>query len=165
MSCVSTDGTNFLAAGKKVAGHYVSGVSACSQYDVHIFTSMPRLDAGAGVLDSAASDELESALSKSRVWVGHGFKPCRERPTPFRASAPETQVCCCSDSVTGETKGKSQTLTSLTLQAKSSRGFLSSPGDGSFWLRAENSATLRRDSVHGARMRRQTRVNRINRID
>src|SRR5437660_2265751 len=152
MSCVSTDGTNFLAAGKKVAGHYVSGVSACSQYDVHIFTSMPRLDAGAGVLDSAASDELESALSKSRVWVGHGFKPCRERPTPFRASAQEN-------------KRKIPDPASLTLQAKSSRGFLSSPGDGRFWLRAENSATLRRDSVHGARMRRQTRVNRINRID
>lgn len=54
MSCVSTDDPNFLPAGKKVVGHYMSGVSACSQYDVHKVTSMPGLDAGGAGLDSTA---------------------------------------------------------------------------------------------------------------
>lgn len=54
MSRVSTDDPNFLPAGKKVVGHYMSGVAACSHYDIHKLTSMPRLDAGGAVLDSAA---------------------------------------------------------------------------------------------------------------
>jgi len=53
MSCVSTDDPNFLPAGKKVVGHYMSGVAACSQYYIHKLTSMPRLDAGGAGLDSA----------------------------------------------------------------------------------------------------------------
>src|ERR1700741_1179800 len=78
MSCVSTDSSNFLPAGKKVTGHYMSGVSACSQYDIHMLTSMPGLDAGSGVLDSPTAARSESALSKSRIWVGRGFRDCEK---------------------------------------------------------------------------------------
>jgi hypothetical protein len=39
MGCVSADDTNFLAAGKKVGRYYLSGVAACSEYDVHKLTS------------------------------------------------------------------------------------------------------------------------------
>jgi hypothetical protein len=52
MGCVSADDTNFLPAGKKVVRHDMSGVAACSQYDVHKVISLPALDARAHVLDS-----------------------------------------------------------------------------------------------------------------
>ncbi len=54
MLCVSADDTNLLTAGKKVARHYMSGVAACSQYDVHRVTSMPGLDAGMGGFDATS---------------------------------------------------------------------------------------------------------------
>src|SRR5580658_2656973 len=40
MSCVSADDTNFLPTGKKVGRHYLSGVSACSQYNIHKLASL-----------------------------------------------------------------------------------------------------------------------------
>src|SRR5580658_3753868 len=57
MSCVSADDTNFLPTGKKVGRHYLSGVSACSQYNIHKLASLNlpahlALDAGGCVLDS-----------------------------------------------------------------------------------------------------------------
>src|SRR4029077_1916839 len=36
MSCVSTDDTNFLLAGKKSLGYHVSSVAACTKNDVHV---------------------------------------------------------------------------------------------------------------------------------
>ena len=60
MGCVSADDTNFLPAGKKVVRHDMSGVAACSQYDVHKVTSMPGLDAGG----------VRFGLGIER-WIGH----------------------------------------------------------------------------------------------
>jgi hypothetical protein len=40
IGCVSADDANFLPFGKKVGRHYMSGMAACSQYDIHRVISL-----------------------------------------------------------------------------------------------------------------------------
>jgi hypothetical protein len=58
MSGVSAYDTNLLPVGQKVVRHYLSGVAACSQYNIHRLTSMPRLDAAGWGLDSRVEPEF-----------------------------------------------------------------------------------------------------------
>src|SRR5690242_18035964 len=66
MSGISADDANFLLACKKVLGHYVSSVAACSHDDVHRVSSLPGLDAHGGGLDSA--DSTNFRVAQQRAW-------------------------------------------------------------------------------------------------
>jgi hypothetical protein len=79
MGCVSTDGPNFLPAGEKVVGHYMSGVAACSEYDVHKLTSMLGLDAGGWGLDSGETT-ISAEIRCRKLHRAHPSKSAKDGP-------------------------------------------------------------------------------------